>query len=75
MSKLPLAVEIADVVASADGAIDVQSTASALHQAFPEASVTEDDIADTLRSEGEAAGVQMQPRLTLADSPNSAPDD
>jgi hypothetical protein len=57
MSKLSLAVEIADVVTSSEGLLDVQSTATELHEAFPETSVTKEEIAQTLASESEAIGL------------------
>ncbi|MFC7051328.1 hypothetical protein ACFQI3_01330 [Hansschlegelia quercus] len=57
MSKLSLAVEIADVVVGSKGPLDVQSAATELHKAFPEASVTQEEIAQTLTSESEAVGL------------------
>ena len=64
MSKLPLAVEIADIVMRADGALDVEAIASELHEAFPEAAASREDIADTLVSEREAAGRSGKTRTT-----------
>lgn len=64
MSKLPLAVEIADVATAADGPLDVQATAAQLHDAFPEASVSREDIADALATEREAVGLPVKPSGT-----------
>lgn len=61
--KLPLAVDIADTVSQAaeDGsALDVEATADELLEKHPEASVARSDVAETLREESEAAGVEEQ---------------
>ncbi|MFJ5489192.1 hypothetical protein ACIKTA_17205 [Hansschlegelia beijingensis] len=64
MSKLPLAVEIADVVTAAEGPLDVQAAAAELHDAYPEAAVSREDIADALTTEREAAGLPVKPSDT-----------
>jgi hypothetical protein len=64
-NKLPLAVDIADTVSEAaekGSALDVETKADELHDEHPEAEVSRSDIADTLREESEAAGVEEHPQ-------------
>ena len=60
MSKLPLAVEIADVVSGAadePGPFDLEDMADRLCAEHPEAGATRSEVAEALLAEGVAAGV------------------
>ncbi len=53
MPKLPLAIDIADISATADARpepLDVETTARMLKDEHPEADVCEGDIAESLRA-------------------------
>jgi hypothetical protein len=60
MPTLPLAVDIAEVVAKATDSpapLDVDAAADALLKAHPEAQVSREAVAEALRVEAEDAGV------------------
>jgi hypothetical protein len=62
MSKLPLALEIADTVSYAqkrNSSLDLEAKADQLLRNHPEADATRSEIEETLRDEIAEAGVQM----------------
>lgn len=61
MSKLPLAIDIADAVNEAEATgrpISVGAKADELRKAHPEADATSEDVADTIE---EIAGISKKP--------------
>ncbi|WP_309082857.1 hypothetical protein [Chelativorans sp.] len=51
MPTLPLAIDIADTVASADPGLDTGAKADELLEAHPEADATREDVRETLEEE------------------------